>query len=231
MLPSSSLTTAEILAAFTEEITARRGHVTDTFDDGRLLFVRSVVPVADEVRPGDRVQGGVALKATEGEVWVYPYVFRQVCRNGAIVAETIASRLIEDLDLQEPETARDAVREGVAACCEPEVFSNNVRKMRTACEIQVDIALALMPMLSRFASGGNLGVVSQIMNQFLRDGDQSRFGLANAITAIARETRDPGLRWDLEELGGGIAVGAALRRPTDEGLADLMDSRGAALVV
>lgn len=230
MLPSSSLTTAEILAMFTEEITARQGRVTDTFDDGRLLFVRSVVPVTDEVRTDDRVQGGVALKACEGEVGVYPYVFRQVCRNGAIVAETVASRFIEDLDLQEPETALDAIREGVAACCEPEVFLNNVRKMRTACEIQIDAALTLMPLLSRLSSGGNFDVLSQILGRFFLDGDQSRFGLANAITAIARDTRNPSLRWDLEELGGGIAVGATPRRPTDGGLADRMDSRGAALV-
>jgi hypothetical protein len=26
----------------------------------------------------------------------------------------------------------------------------------------------------------------------------------NAVTAVARDTRDPGLRWHLEELGGGV---------------------------
>src|SRR5438067_1615114 len=87
-----SLTTEEILAAFTDEIASHRGRVTDTFDDGRRLFARSVVPLIEAVRPGDQLQGGVALKATDDEVCVYPYIFRLICRNGAIMAHTIAER-------------------------------------------------------------------------------------------------------------------------------------------
>jgi hypothetical protein len=46
------------------------------------------------------------------------------------------------------------------------------------------------------------------MDQLIRTGDTTLFGLANAVTATARETRDPELKWDLEEFGGGIAIGA-----------------------
>ena len=31
----------------------------------------------------------------------------------------------------------------------------------------------------------------------------------NAVTSVARDTRDPETRWRLEELGGGIAILAA----------------------
>ena len=54
-------TTAELLDAFSGEITDRGGEVTDTFDDGRLLFVRSVLPASADVRPGDRMRAGVAI--------------------------------------------------------------------------------------------------------------------------------------------------------------------------
>jgi hypothetical protein len=34
--------------------------------------------------------------------------------------------------------------------------------------------------------------------------DQSAFGVLNAVTSLARDTRDPETRWQLEELGGAL---------------------------
>jgi hypothetical protein len=101
----SGLTTAQVLEVFTEEVTALAGSVADTFDDGLRLFTRSVIPLFDDVRTGDRVQGGVALKMTKEEAWLYPYVFRLVCRNGAIMAQTLESRSLMGFDIEEPETS------------------------------------------------------------------------------------------------------------------------------
>jgi hypothetical protein len=219
MVPYSNLTTAQVLTVFTEQIAARTGRVTDTFHDGQRLFTRSILPQVEEVRPGDRVQGGVALKAIGEKVWLYPYVFRLVCRNGAIIAQALEARTVENLDQLEPEMALEAIRDGIEACCVAEVFQETVDKMRTACEVQADLALNLLPLLSQFSTGGNVALVSQIMDQFFRDGDQSRFGLANAVTAIARDTRDPDARWNLEELGGGIAIGIVTHPSADSGRA------------
>jgi hypothetical protein len=214
MFDSNGLTTAQILSVFSEEISARGGQVTDTFHDGRRLFTRSVLAPIEEVRPGDRVQGGVALKASEESVCLYPYVFRQVCRNGAIAAETVGTRRVEGVH-DDLETALQAIREGIASCCAKEVFLSNVRKMRTACEMQADIALMLLPALARLPNLGNPHVLAQIMERFFQDGDQSQFGLANAVTATARDTQDPELRWNLEEFGGGIAISVTPRKPVD----------------
>jgi hypothetical protein len=219
MRSPSTLTTAQVLDVFTAEVAAYDGRVTDTFHDGRRLFTRSILPRVEEVRSGDRVQGGVALKATGDGVCLYPYVFRQVCRNGAILAESLAARSLEDLDVLEPETAVERIREGIATCSAPEVFRDNVRRMRTACERQADMALNLLPFLSRFSASIGPELLSRIMEQFFHEGDRSQFGLANAITAIARDTRDPDTRWNLEELGGGIAVGIIPRPPVDAGRA------------
>jgi hypothetical protein len=213
MRSRSSLTTAQVLTVFTEEIAARDGRITDTFHDGRRLFTRSVLPHVEYVRPGDKVQGGIALKATEERVWLYPYLFRLVCRNGAIMAETLEARSLGDPRQQEPEEALQSIRDGIEACCAQELFMDTVRKMRSACEVQADLAMAMLPMLSRLSAGSHAGLLGQIMEQFFRDGDQSRFGLANAVTAIARDTRDPDLRWNLEEFGGGIAVRIVPRHP------------------
>jgi hypothetical protein len=53
-------------------------------------------------------------------------------------------------------------------------------------------------------------MVRDILRRYEQGQDRSRFGLMNAVTSAARDTRDPELRWGLEELGGGIP---ALRPP------------------
>ncbi|MBI2302254.1 MAG: hypothetical protein HYU66_25405 [Armatimonadetes bacterium] len=111
-----------------------------------------------------------------------------------------------------------SIREGVDACCAQDVFLGTVARMRKACEVQVDFALNMMPLLSGLPTvAADAGLLSRILDLFFREGDRSQFGLANAITAVARDTRDPDLRWDLEELGGGIAVGAVPQDPANEG--------------
>jgi hypothetical protein len=200
------LTTAELRELFAEEITAAGGTVSDTFDDGRRLFVRSVLPQVREVRAADRLQGGVALRACEGEVWVHPYVFRLVCRNGAIMAQAIQTRHIEAGDFATPEATAADVRAAIRACSAEEAFTTAAEQMRSALEAEVDIALNLLPTLSRLPSHVASQLVPQIVERFFGDGDRSRFGLMNAVTSLARDTRDPELRWRLEELGGAVPV-------------------------
>jgi hypothetical protein len=226
---SAGLTTAEILAAFTDEVSARGGRVTDTFHNGGRLFARSVLPQLEDVRPGDRLQGGVAVRATERQVWVHPYLFRQVCQNGAIVAEALGTRHLADLDAGDADEAMQSVREAVGACCERDVFAATVRRVRTGCEVEADLVLNLMPHLARLSAMGNTEVLTAILTQFFQDGDRSRYGLANAVTATARETPNPELRWDLEELGGGIAIGNTAPRP-ETGPAAMEQRRRAVLV-
>src|SRR5262249_18469151 len=185
---------------FAEEITAVGGRVSDTFDDGARLFTRSILPQVREVRAGDRVQGGVALRAGERAVCVHPYVFRQVCRNGAIMAQAIPPRRITEDDAV-------AVRLAIRACCAEEAFSVATEQMRSAREREADLALNLLPMLARLPGGSGSQFARTILDRFFQDTDRSLFAVMNAVTSVARDTRDPELRWRLAELGGGIAVG------------------------
>jgi hypothetical protein len=204
------VTVATIRAVFTEEITARQGSVPDVFDDGSRLFLRALLPLGDEVRPGDRVQGGVALRSDGREVFLHPYVFRLVCRNGAIMAQTTQTRHLADLQQRPPEEVLTSLREAIQACCVPEAFTTATRQMRSAQEMAADLGLMLLPALPGLPTAAKGQLLEQIFSNFTSAGDSSLFGLINAVTATARDTRDPQLRWDLEELGGGIA---ALRTP------------------
>lgn len=209
MSAGAGLTTARILAVFADQVATHLGHVSDSFDDGQRLFVRSVLPRMEVLRPGDRLQAGVALRANQQEVWLHPYVFRLVCRNGAIFARTLATRHLDNLRSRKPEETVRFLRDSVESCCAKDVFTQSVDRMRSACESKstLDIALMLMPLLSLHSSQTDVRLLLDIAERFSRDGDSSRFGLISAVTSVARDTRDPETRWNLEELGGGIAIG------------------------
>jgi hypothetical protein len=202
----ASLTTREIGQIFAEEILAVGGSVSDTFDDGNRLFIRAILPAEREVKARDRVQGGVALRAKETEIWVHPYVFRQVCQNGAIIAHAAESRLIECADFHfDPETELvAALREAVRCCCADEAFETATAEMRSSVRSKIDFALTIMPTLSRLPSEVAAELLTAITDRYLEGRDPSRFGAVNAVTSVARDTSDPDVRWQLEEIGGGF---------------------------
>jgi hypothetical protein len=201
-----SLTTREIGEIFSDEITAAGGSVSDRFDDGNRLFVRAILPAECEVKARDRVHGGVAIRATDDDIWVHPYVFRQVCQNGAIIAHATETRHLERALFQsDPEEAVvAALREAVQSCCALEAFETAAGEMRSSTESQVDLALMLMPMLSRLPAAVSSKFLASIMDRFFEGRDNSRFGLMNAVTSVARDAHDPEVRWQLETSGGGI---------------------------
>ncbi len=147
------MSTAEIKALFTEEVTAAGGTVSDTFDDGVCLFTRSILPQVREVRTGDGLQGGVALRATEEDVRVHPYVFRLVCRNGAIIAHAMQTLHVECGEFATPEEAAEALRAAIQECAAEEAFATAVSEIQFARQTEADMALTMMPMLSRLPSG------------------------------------------------------------------------------
>jgi hypothetical protein len=204
------LTTGEIATVFADEIAALGGSISDKFDDGARLFIRAVLRQEREVQPRDRVQGGVALRAIQEEVSIHPYVFRQVCQNGAIIAQSVETRLIDRTDFTYDPDAELAlaIRDSIRECCEPEVFENVATAMRSAVNSPVDLALNLMPMLSRWPSGFGTEIFGRIVDEFFKTQRSSRFDLMNAVTAVARDTTDPETRWQLETIGGAVPFDA-----------------------
>src|SRR5438270_1566246 len=95
MPPATGFTTRPIQQLFQEEISQLGGTVRDTFDDGRRLFARAVLTNFQPVGVEDDVQAGVALRADEEQVCVHPYVFRLICKNGAIWAHALETVRID----------------------------------------------------------------------------------------------------------------------------------------
>ena len=99
--PTYVPTTEDIRQTFADEIATLGGTVPDVYDDDDRLFARAVLRTNDEIRPGDRVSGGVAIRAAGPELLIHPYTYRQVCSNGAIAAHALETRRIERLETTE----------------------------------------------------------------------------------------------------------------------------------
>jgi hypothetical protein len=212
-------TLKQIRQCFAQEIRNLGGSVCDTFEDAERLYMRSIRPQTEEVRPGDAVQGGVALRSTGPTVVVQPYVFRQVCRNGAIMAHALEGQeltRIEEGGFEDPDSVLGSIREAVQACAAPTVFAESARHMRLAGSASIDHLLVMGAMLMRIPAAFQQQFIADLMQRLQKEGDRTRFGLMNAVTAHARDMRDPELRWRLEELGGALAVSdMPVRQPDD----------------
>ncbi len=69
-----------------------------------------------------------------------------------------------------------------------------------------ELSLSRSVLRRQFGSGTGKRVNEEVMHRFSTEGDGSRYGLMNAITSVARDTRDPETRWRLEKLGGLVPV-------------------------
>jgi hypothetical protein len=209
-------TIQEILVVFTDEVTRLGGKICDVFDDGDRLFLRATLPETRDVLPGDSVQKGIAVRTFDEMLLVHPFVFRKVCSNGAIWAHSTDSFQVERADFaashERVEAAMDRFRDALAACDGGDSFQQAVGDMRVAANVpgDVDKLLNVMPMLAIGRGLVPRELVARFIERHVRDRDPSLFGLMNAVTSVARDTRDPEMRWRLEELGGGVP---ALVRP------------------
>src|SRR5262249_25277912 len=102
-------------------------------------------------------------------------------------------------------------------------------QMRTATQHPVDVILTMMPFLSRLSSLGS-ELARQIFERFLHQNDRTRYGFMNAVTSMARDTRNHVTRWRLEELGGQIAAMQPAEPVLDDGAEELIPGDDEGLV-
>lgn len=196
MLTATGITTKEVLSTFTDEISNHDGEILDSICKSDRLITRSVLPQFEEVRIKDTIRAGVALKATLEGIWIYPYTFRLVCRNGAIIARTLDVRQLEEIESRKRAEVLQSVREVAAACCSRKAFGENIDLMRVGCDVEADVELMLLVFESSARSPRFREATARAERMFHRADDRSWFGLANALTAVAR---------DIEAVGSGRA--------------------------
>jgi len=204
MLPSPH----DVLSVVEEEMVNAGGKVVGCVMDDRRLFLRGVLAPAREVREDDAVRGGVAVMMDDLTVHVHPFTYREVCRNGAIMACVLDTRRIQRIDSDAVpygvyEVMR-AIRDAVRECCDPKVFLTLVKQLRRAASTPVDLDISVLLELVPLGRRVSAEILSEIMTEYVEEVDESMFGVMNAVTRVARDEPDPVVRWDLEELGGAI---------------------------
>jgi len=210
----SPLTIDDMRTIFREEIGALNGRVLSIRESGRRLYCRATLPLLGEVAPGDRVRGGVALRAAEPDALVCPYVLRILCVNGLIVRRSLEAHDLKGLAHLPTAAADWTLREAIRTSCAEEAFNLAVEEMRAARRRRIERLIHAMDRHLRRDITGGADLLPGVMDRFDEENDRSAFGLMNAVTALARDTADPELRWQLEALGGAIADGSLATPPT-----------------
>ena len=196
-----------------------------------------------EVAVGDVVQAGFVISNSEvglGSVRVEPLVFRLVCKNGLIckdfaqkkyhVGKQISSSDDSAYLLYSDETlAQDdkaffmKVQDIVRAAIDESKFSLTVDKLR----LSQNIPLSHEPVKAVEILADNFQLTENergdILRQLFIAGDNSRYGLINAVTAASKISKSYDRATELERIGGEILALPAPRNFLPTVSAEIID--------
>ena len=177
-----------------------------------------------EVTVGDVVQAGFVISNSEvglGSLCVEPLIFRLVCKNGMIckdyaqkkyhvgrqvnVSEDSAYELYSEETLAQDDKAffmkvQDVVRNAVDSAR----FKMTVEKLRESTQVQLtnEPVKAVEILADKFQLTENER--GDILRKLFIGGDNSRYGLINAVTAASKIAKTYDRATELERIGGEI---------------------------
>ena len=177
-----------------------------------------------EVTVGDVVQAGFVISNSEvglGSLKVEPLVFRLVCKNGMICKDYAqkkyhvgrqaggnaeeAYEIYSDATLEQDDKAFFMKVQDTVRCAVDEAkFLLTVDKMREAMGIpmQHDPVKEVELLADKFQLTQNER--GDVLRQLFMSGDNSRYGLVNAVTAASQIASDYERATELERMGGEI---------------------------
>ena len=201
-----------------EEAGAQGGYVHELISDEQRLYARTINEPILEVVPKDTVQSGFAVRVDRTDVWVRPYVFRQVCWNGAIVATSAEAEEFDLAVIGSIEHQERHLRELVTAAGNAKAFHREVQRLTDLQTRPVDRAMMLMTMMQTHNKYVTDAELLDVLDQFETE-EPTAWGVMNAVTAVARRTENPERKWRLEEFGA--MVPALLDLPVRSGYFEL----------
>lgn len=177
-----------------------------------------------EVTVGDVVQAGFVISNSEvglGSLRVEPLVFRLVCKNGLIckdvaqkkyhvgrqvnVSEDTAYELYSEETLEQDDKAFFMkVKDVVRAAVDETRFMLTVEKMRETKEVPLgkDPVKAVEVLADKFQLTENER--GDVLRRLFMGGDNSRYGLINAVTSASKLAKTYDRATELERIGGEI---------------------------
>lgn len=192
-------------------------HVAALTDE--RMYLRAILPgLSDEVKVGQIVQAGVQIKNSEvgdGALDISPYIWKLDCLNGMVsnvgslrryhvgrAQEEAAYEMYRDDTL----TAIDAafflqVRDAVDAALSETQFTLIVREMKEAAtgERMADPVASTERLTKAYDLSEREGV--SLLTHVATGGDLTKWGAANAVTAMAKDASTFTRQEELENLG------------------------------
>jgi len=190
-------------------------------------YIKAVFPrIQGEVKRGDVVQSGVVISNSEigmGKLKIDPFIYRLVCTNGMISQESAddafsklhvgraydADERVRELMATETQQAADrafwlTVRDVVRASADSARFARQLDAMRAAAEVRIEDSPVEVVERTARTFGLNESERGSVLEHLIRDGDLSKWGLANAITRTAQDSASYDRATELETLGGNV---------------------------
>lgn len=174
-----------------------------------------------EVGENDIVQAGMVISNSEvglGSLKVEPLVYRMVCKNGLIVKDYTQKKYHVGKQVDSEESAYEIYRDETLAADDKAFFMKVQDTVRCAVdETKFLLSVNKLIAIKSEHTGDNpiktveLLADKYILNQnergsilrhFIMGGDDSRFGLVNAVTRASQDIEDYNRATELERLGG-----------------------------
>lgn len=175
-----------------------------------------------EVSVGDVVQSGIIVSNSEvgqGMVEVKPFIYRLVCKNGAVIDAAAKKRrhvgktidlTSDDYEIYRTETINAAnraflmqIEDTVASVVNPATFDKILDTMREAKDRKfTNKNIPAVVELAAKKFGIPEGETGNILTHLVAEGDTSLYGLANAFTRYSQDVDNYDYATTLEEIGG-----------------------------
>ena len=196
-----------------QEVEFHNASITD-----ERFYLRAVFPrMTKDVKVGDAVQWGVQIRNSEvgaASFAIESFVLRLVCLNGMVVAKVMNARhlgkRLDDILSDEAVQADDhafwlAARDTLRASLDEAAFEAAVATLRETTEGEkITSPIAATKRLAKSYSLSDEEHEAVLLN-LSREGDFTRWGMLNAVTAAAHTVENFDRGVELEEMGWNIA--------------------------
>ncbi len=190
-----------------------------------ILYLKGIDrTLTDSVRNGDIVYGGLIIRNSEvgaSALRVEPFILRKVCSNGLILQQSLKkihlgrqrmevgeiewsdeTRMLEDRALWAK------VRDIIKATFDRRIFQSWVGKLKESTRIEIE-----KPMEAVNNIVGHLGLSEEQKQRLLMHfSEPTKYGLINAVTNLASQTRNVEEQIRLEEFAGDILSSKDFKR-------------------
>ncbi len=193
-----------------ETIEIFKAEVTET-----MLYLKAIDrTLTAEVREGDVISGGLIIRNSEvgaSAFRVETFILRKICSNGLIGERSLKkihlgkqtveigeigwsdeTKELEDKALWAK--ARDIIR----LTFDHDIFSSWIKKMRESTEVVIEKPVKAVDNIVRLAGLGE----DRKDELLLHFSEHTKYGLINAITSVARDTKSVDEQIRIEEFGG-----------------------------